>query len=210
MAADPSFWNNLAEKYAKQPVELPQAFERKIGITSNLMKPTDTLLEVGCGTGSLALRLAPFAAHIHALDLSNEMVRIARGKVSSQGFGNIAFHVGAFDESFSTFADGSFDGVCAYSILHLVDDRDEALARMFRLLKPGGFFVSSTACRGESWIPYGPVITVMRWLGKAPMVKIFSKADCAESVRAARFVDVESPDVGAQPECAFLVARRPN
>lgn len=206
MTADPTFWNRIADEYARKPVEDPEAFERKIAVMKNLMKPTDTVLDVGCGTGSLALRLAPSAAQVHGLDVSPEMVRIARGK--AEGVANVTFHTGAFDDTFTTFADGSLDGLCACSILHLVEDRNAALARMYRLLKPGGFLVTSTACLGESWVPYTPILGLMRWLGKAPRVWVFSKQTLADEIRSAGFVDLETPDVGARPELGFIVARR--
>jgi arsenite methyltransferase len=207
VTADPTFWNRIAEKYARTPVTDPEAFERKIAVMKTRMTPTDTVLDVGCGTGSLALRLAPFAAHVHGLDLSPEMVRIARGKAA--GVANVSFHTGAFDETFTTFADGSLHGLCACSILHLVEDRAATLAHMYRLLQPGGFLVTSTACLGESWVPYTPILRAMYWVGKAPQVWVFSKQTLIDEIRAAGFVDIESPDVGAKAELGFIVARVP-
>ena len=209
MTADATFWNDLAERYAAKPLDDPEAFERKIAHTKARMAPDQVVLDIGCGTGSLVLRLADGAREVHGLDLSSEMVRIANGKAAADGVDNVTFHVGPFDDSFDAFEDGSLDGICAYSILHLVPDRDEALARIFRLLRPGGFFVSSTVCLGGSWVPYGLVLPVMRWLGKAPMVKIFSGAELEESVRRAGFVDVTRPDVGAQKVVAFMLATKP-
>ncbi|NNE17763.1 MAG: methyltransferase, partial [Myxococcales bacterium] len=94
-------------------------------------------------------------------------------------------------------------------LLHLVDDRSAALDRIFRLLKPGGFFVSSTVCLGESWVPYGVIIGGMRLIGKAPMVKIFDKRTLEEEIRRSGFVEVSQPDVGAKGDIAFIVARKP-
>jgi ubiquinone/menaquinone biosynthesis C-methylase UbiE len=209
MPADPVFWNKLAEKYSRQPLANPDAFERKIAITKSRMGPRDVILDIGCGTGSLALRLAPHAAEIHGLDLSSEMVRIANGKARAQTIDNVAFHVGPFDDSFTTFAAESLDGICAYSLLHLVDDLPLTLGRIYRLLKPGGFFISSTVCLGESWVPYRPILHVMRWLGKAPTVKSFTKQALESELQGAGFIELSQPDVGAKADIAFIVTAKP-
>ncbi len=52
----------------------PGAFERKIEVTRARMTPTDVVLDIGCGTGSLALRLASSAAAVHGLDISGAMM----------------------------------------------------------------------------------------------------------------------------------------
>lgn len=209
MTADPTFWNDLAEDYAKKPVGDPDAFERKIAITKYEMPPHAVVLDIGCGTGSLALRLAPNAAHVHGLDLSSEMIRIANGKARDQEVSNVTFHVGPFDDSFDVFEDESLDGICAYSFLHLVEDRDAALAHIYRMLKPGGFLISSTVVLGESLVPYRPILKVMRWVGKAPMVKVIPKQTVIDEMAAAGFEKIEEPDVGAEKIVAFVVAKKP-
>ena len=210
MPEDAAFWDGIAEDYSSKPVADPEAFERKIEITRAQMLPEHVVLDIGCGTGSLALRLAPSAAKVHGLDVSGEMIRIARAKASEQGVANVEFHVGAFDEGFAAIEEGSLDGICAYSILHLVEDRGAALDRIFRLLRPGGFFVSSTVCLGDSWVPYRPILWVMHKLGKAPMVSIFGARALEGEMRRAGFVGLSRPDVGAKKTIAFVVARKPD
>jgi ubiquinone/menaquinone biosynthesis C-methylase UbiE len=207
--AEAAFWNELAERYARQPVANPSAFEGKIAITRSRMKPSDVVLDVGCGTGSLALRLAPSAAAVHGLDVSSEMIRIARSKAQAEGAENVSFHVGPFDDTFQRFEPESLDGICAYSLLHLLADRPAALHRVYRLLKPGGFFVSSTVCLGQSWVPYRPILRAMRWLGKAPRVSMLRKRVLEEELRSAGFAGLAQPDVGAESTIAFLVAEKP-
>lgn len=206
---NPAFWDAAAEKYAASPVKDPATFERKIAITKSLMRPEHVVLDVGCGTGSLALRLADSAADVHGLDLSAEMIRIARDKTIAQGASNVRFHVGAFDESFDAVAPGTLDGLCAYSILHLLARREAALAQMHALLKPGGFFVTSTACLKDSWVPFGPLVKVMQWFGKAPWVGMLTKEQLTAEIEAAGFVDVQDPGVGGDKMIAFLTARKP-
>jgi len=208
VSTEAAFWNDQAAGYSQKPVANPDAFERKIAITRAQMSPTSTVLDIGCGTGSLALRLADACAHVHGLDISDEMARIAREKAAAQGVDNVSFFVGPFDASFTTIAPGSLDGVCAYSILHLLDDRAGALAQIFELLKPGGFFVSSTPCL-RSRVPYAPILWLMRKLGIAPRVQIFDQATLQGDMKAAGFVDIQAPDVGAKGTTAFIVAKKP-
>jgi ubiquinone/menaquinone biosynthesis C-methylase UbiE len=203
------FWNAAAESYAAKPVADPEAFERKIEIIRARLRPHHTVLEIGCGTGSLALRLAPSAAEVHGLDISREMVRIARHKAKAEGATNVQFHEGAF-ETFEVFGTEGVDGLCAFSVLHLMKDRPGALRRMFAVLRPGGFVVASTVCLAESWVPYGPLIRVMQWLGKAPWVDAsLSKQRLHADLQTAGFVDLETPDVGAKAIVDFFVARKP-
>ena len=208
MNADTRFWDNFAEKYAKKPVGDVAAFEKKKAITRALLRPDATILEIGCGTGSLALELCASAGHIHAMDVSGEMIRIANQKKAAQAVTNVTFHKGTL-EGGAPVAAGQLDGAWAFSILHLVDDRARELAAIFDLLKPGGLLVSSNVCLGETWVPYGALITVMRWFGKAPHVHIYDRDTITRELGATGFVDIEEKDVGADREVAFIVARKP-
>ncbi len=208
-ATDVTFWNNIADKYSRRPVEDPAAFDRKIAITKARMKPSDVILDIGCGTGSLALRLAASGGQIHGLDYSSAMIDIAKAKATAQHVDNVTFHLGSFDESFTALGPASLDGIWAGSLLHLVDDRSAVLQQIYRLLKPGGFFISSTVCLGDSWVPYSPILRFMRWLGKAPSVTTLSRRALATEILQAGFVDLAEPDVGADSTIAFIVATKP-
>jgi arsenite methyltransferase len=200
------FWDGIAEKYSRQRVADPAAFQKKIAITQALMSSDDVVLDVGCGTGSLALILAPFAKHVHGLDVSQEMIRIARAK--AEQVANATFHVGNWDDTL-TFEPETLDGICAFSLLHLLEDPAAALKHFHRLLKPGGFFVASTVCLADSWVPYAPLLRAMRWLGKAPFVNILPKSEVLIHLERANFDDISVPDVGAKGEVLFTVARKP-
>ena len=208
MSTDDVFWDRLAERYAKQPIANLASYERKLDVTKSRLSPTDVILDIGCGTGSLALELAPHVATVHALDFSGEMIKVGQRKASDQNVTNVAFHQSTL-EAAEGFRPGQFDGICAYNILHLVEDRADTLQRIFAYLKPGGFFISSTVCLGESFVPYKPVLAVMRWFGKAPPVRIFSAKELLSEIRDAGFADISTPDVGAKKIVAFVAATKP-
>jgi arsenite methyltransferase len=208
MTTHEKFWNDIAEKYAERPLGNPPAFERKKAITREHLRPDASVLEVGCGTGSLALEMARFAGHIEAIDISAEMIRIANQKQKVQAVTNVSFQQATLDRP-SPYPREHFDSVWAYSILHLVPDRKRTLASLFDLLKPGGSLISSQVCLGDSWLPYGPLITLARWFGKAPFVYIYDRETMLRELREAGFVAVEERDVGAEKTVAFVVARKP-
>lgn len=209
MTARAQFWDNLAERYAKQPLPNPEATRRKLAHCKEKLSPDHQLLDVGCGTGTILLDLAPHVAVAHGIDISPEMIRIAEEKRVAQGADNATFHALTLDDPLP-FEDGQFDMVCAYNILHLVEDRQEALRRIYRLLKPGGVFASSTPCLGGTWKPYGLMIGVMRLFGKAPeIVKLFRPEECIQGIRDVGFADVVRLDVGAQASTTFVMGHKP-
>ncbi len=208
MTADAKFWDQIAEKYAAKPVENISAFERKKAITREHLPPDATVLELGCGTGTLALELSPFAGHVHAVDISAEMIRIANEKKATRQVTNVTFHRGTLEEN-TRFQPAQFDAVWAYSILHLVDDRRRTLRTIFELLEPGGSLVSSNVCLGGTWVPYGVILSVMRWFGRAPVAHCYDRDTIAREMREAGFVEVEEKDVGAASTVAFFLAKKP-
>jgi arsenite methyltransferase len=204
---DAKFWDKIAETYAAKPVSNVPAFERKKALTRECLRPDATVLELGCGTGTLALEMARYAGHIHAIDVSSEMIRIAKQKQHTQGVANVTFTQGKLDAS--AYPPAHFDCVWAYSVLHLVPERKVILESLFSLLKPGGWFIASNVCLGDSWLPHEAVISVMRWFQKAPVVFSYTRATMLREMHETGFVDVHEKDVGAGKLVAFVLARKP-
>jgi len=93
-------------------------------------------LEIGCGTGAFARRLAERSERVVALDLSSEMVRVARSR--SGRYHNLEFQVA--DAMTWNFPQSHFDFVCSIATLHHLDQR-ALLLKIKHALKPRGVLV---------------------------------------------------------------------
>lgn len=185
MNSSERFWNWLAKRYAKRPVADEAVYQRKLEITQGYLRPYMQVLEIGCGTGSTALVHAPHVKHVLATDFSTKMIEIARGKAEAADIANVRFERTSIDAL--DVPDQSQDVVLALSFLHLVEDRDAVIAKVFRMLKPGGVFVSSTVCLGDKPSFFNRVAPIGHWLGLLPLLKVFAAADVVRSVEAAGF-----------------------
>ncbi|MEM6440447.1 MAG: methyltransferase domain-containing protein [Pseudomonadota bacterium] len=203
---DQGFWDGVAAGYAKRTIGDAAAYEEKLRLTQALLPQGAEVLELGAGTGMTAVRHAPFAARVHATDLSEAMLEIGRGRAAEVGAQNVTFER-ASAETLET-APGAWDAVLAMSLLHLLEDPDAVLRRVFGWVKPGGVFVSSTVCLGDSHRWLRPVIEVMRWLGKAPPVRFERREVLVGRIEAAGF-EVERVWRPTSKAAVFVVARRP-
>ncbi len=179
------FWDRVAPDYSKQAIADSESYARKLAATQARMRPDMEVLEFGCGTGSTALEHAPHVAHIDASDVSAAMIAIGRQKAERAGIDNVRFEQSGVEE-FSA-PDGSYDMVLALNLLHLLRDRTAALAKIHRLLKPGGIFVSSTVCLADRMWFLRPVIPVLQWIGKAPYVSFVGAKEVLREVATAGF-----------------------
>lgn len=204
MANNKKFWDKIAPRYARSAIGDMDVYEHKLKLTRAHFSPDSRVLELGCGTGSTAILHAPYVGHIQATDLSDEMLKIARDK--AKGIGNISFQQSSVD-AIEAPSEG-FDVVMAMSLLHLLEDRDNAIVRVFSLLKPGGVFVSSTICMSEALWFLRPVLPVGRWLGFVPMVRFFTRNQLEQSLVKAGF-EIETSLHPARNKAVFFAARKP-
>lgn len=201
------FWDRTAERYARSAIADEAAYQKKLEITRGYFRPDMELLEFGCGTGSTALLHAPHVKHIRAIDFSARMIAIARAKAVAQGVQNVSFEQAGIDDL--PVADGRFDMVLGLSILHLVADRDAVIGKVHRMLRPGGFFVSSAACVADMgiWGLLKYIAPAGRALGLLPMVRFFTAGDLRRSLTGAGFKIVHDWQPGPK-KAVFIVATR--
>jgi SAM-dependent methyltransferase len=121
------------------------------------LAPGVTLLDVGCGPGTITVdfaeRLSP--GEVVGIDASDEIIRQATALAESQGIGNVRFETA--DLYSLPFDDDTFDIVHAHQTLQHVADPVAALVEMRRVTKPGGLVAAREVdYRGTIWAPDNP------------------------------------------------------
>ncbi|MBR0958707.1 class I SAM-dependent methyltransferase [Bradyrhizobium japonicum] len=185
-ASDARFWDRSSRKYAKSAVADPVGYERTLDRTRALLKPGDRVLELGCGTGTTALRLAGDVQSYLAADFSVEMIEIAKKKHGASSVPRLAFQT-ATAEGLAPEA-GTFDAVLGFNYLHLVRDLPGTLRCIHALLAPDGLFISKTPCLGDMTpLIRMALLPAMRAIGMAPYAGAFRATELAELIKAAGF-----------------------
>ncbi|MGE0331096.1 MAG: class I SAM-dependent methyltransferase [Ramlibacter sp.] len=206
------FWDRIARKYAADPIADMAGYEATLQRVLTLLHPGQDVLEIGCGTGTTALRLAPFTRRLLATDVSQQMINIAREKLAARPMAQLGFAVA--DADAQVFGQGIYDAVLAFNVLHLVGDLDQALAQAVRALRPGGLLISKTPCISEMnplvpWL----ALPLMRAIGKAPDVLLcFDAAQLRSAMerQGLRIEAVERHGTRGKDIRVFIVARKPD
>lgn len=194
----------MAKRYARTPVADEAAYQKKLEITREYLHLDTQVLDFGCGTGSTAILHAPYVGNILALDISDKMLEIARGKAT--GIENLTFKQSSIDEFQGH--ENSFDVVLGMSILHLLKDKEAVMTKVYKLLKPGGVFVSSTVCLGSSNWVLKLILPLVAKVGLLPLIRFFTPDELSQSLSDAGFKIVHDWRPDAE-KVAFFVAQKP-
>ncbi len=103
------------------------------------------VLELGVGTGRIALPVAAAGCEVYGVDLSAHMLAALSRRIDDDGLEGI--HLAQADITRLPFREGVFDGAMAVHVLHLVADWAGVLAQVSRLVRPGG-----TLVLGRDWV----------------------------------------------------------
>lgn len=106
------------------------------------------ILDVGCGTGNFSIKLAEMGCKVTGIDISEEMLKIAREKVKAKGL-EVDFH--QMDAYHLEFEENSFDGVFSMAAFEFITEPQKAYDEMYRVLKPGGQLLIGTIHGNSSW-----------------------------------------------------------
>ncbi|WP_444923729.1 class I SAM-dependent methyltransferase [Microbulbifer sp. DLAB2-AF] len=207
MTRSDKFWDRKAEEYARSPISDEASYQKKLSDTQKFFKPDMNILEFGCGTGTTAICHAPHVQHIEAVDISENMLEIGRTKAREACIDNIRFTRGTLTEFNAESA--SFDAVLGLNVIHLLPDRRDVLAEAARILKPGGVFVSSTVCMGNSYIRFIKLLAPLgKFMGLMPDVFILTKVKLEKEIQDAGFTIEVLWQHGMHDMVVFIIARK--
>jgi ubiquinone/menaquinone biosynthesis C-methylase UbiE len=208
IASDALFWDRTSRKYAMGAIADQAGYERTLDRTLALLGSDDRVLELGCGTGTTALRLAANVQDYLATDISAGMIAIANTKHAAGPMPALAFRT-ATAEALTPDA-GRFNAVLGFNYLHLVRDLPGTLRSVHALLAAEGLFISKTPCIGDMNPLIRFALPAMRAIGKAPYAGVFRAADLSRHMRAAGFdiLATENHATKGNDNRPYIVARK--
>jgi arsenite methyltransferase len=153
------------------------------------LKPGQTVLDLGSGGGIDVLlsakRVGP-TGHVYGLDMTDEMLALARENQRKSGLENVEFLKGEIEHI--PLPDNSVDVIISNCVINLSADKDRVLGEAFRVLKPGGrFAVSDVIVRGR--VPADVRRSMELWVGC--IAGALEEREYATKLRNAGFADVE-------------------
>lgn len=162
-------------------------WQRRVQMLTVDLRPGMQVLELGCGTAYFTRELARTGASITAVDISPELLALARKHCSAD---NVRFELQ--NAHALNYLDNSFDAVLGSSVLHHLAIRP-ALTTLHRILRPGGIirFTEPNMLNPQIALQKN-VPALKRRLGDSPDETAFFRWSLARLLRQANFADIET------------------
>ena len=207
-----AFWNASAGNYDRTEARFEYIHAKSRDYAKQHLHADHVVLDYGCGTGTTACEVAHLVREIHGIDISSEMINLAREKVAAGGVANATLaRADIFDDGYKA---ESFDVILAFNVLHTVPDPEQVVRRMQHLLKPGGLVVSVTPCFRDQASIFGRAqLLFVRALCMARLIPIpirsVSSADLDELILyGGEFEKVQAENIFRGISSYFLTARK--
>ena len=201
------FWNNRAAGYdASVQGKYAEAYRKTIEITRQYLNKESRLLDYGCGTGIVTNQIAPDVGPVTAVDISENMIAIARQKAAELNLSNVTYlDAELTDEKVQS---GGYDVISTFNLLYFVEDLDGLLRKIYEMLPQGGYFLSVTDCLGEKDTFKSLVISLLMKMKLLPFMRLFSTAELVKTIENAGFEVVKVENLFDSPPNLYIAAQK--
>ncbi len=200
------FWDLISSRYAASPISDLVAHETKIEKIKTYLSPTDILLDIGCATGTQCDDLAGNVKQVTGIDISGKLLAIAEQRKAERNLDNVEFiKTSVFDDCLQ---EGHFNIVMAFYVLHFFEDIDAVFKRVHSLLKPGGLFISETACLGDKNKIGGGLIRFAGNVGFLPRINLLTTRQIEQALDEAGFSVVDKTMFSDTNDEYTLIAKK--
>ncbi|MCG3260400.1 MAG: methyltransferase domain-containing protein [Candidatus Heimdallarchaeota archaeon] len=200
------FWDRSAKEYEHKKIDWEKIYNKAVENTKKHLNSSDVVLDYACGAGVITAQIADYVKKIHANDISSKMIDVAQRIADERKIENINFlKTTIFDDRYK---EESFDVITAFNILHLLEDSNEVIQRINELLKPGGLFISETACMGEKKSLLGTFLSLLGKLRIIPYLNPLKFSELEDLLTEGNFQIIETEDLQQKQTNYFIVAKK--
>ena len=201
------FWDKRSKVFDEQVLSVYEnAYKKTIKRSIPFLKPEDTMLEIGCGTGNATIALSQYVKKITAIDISEEMMLKAAEKAKEEGRENITFRQKDLLEL--DIEPESYDVVAAYNVLLYMKNQEKVLEKIYDILKPGGVFLSATDCLGRNLSKESVRKFWKSKLHLMPYVSFDTPVGLMRKIQRKGFLVIEIVNLHRNPPNIFIVAQK--
>ena len=201
------FWDKQANDFTDQEQHTQLSENKDFITTLKYLNVNDSVLDYGCATGIISNAIADRVKEIHAIDISPKMIEIAKMKAREHDIENIRYAQGTiFDERYQK---ESFNVILAFRILHMLEDIQTVMHRINELLKPGGTFISVSACMGDKKALLGILVSLASKMRIIPVhINMFKLTELQETITRGGFQIIEYEKMNDKVPHYCIVAKK--
>jgi len=206
MTKSEKFWNRTAIQYDQEEKQEEKNNDSYIERLSTNLKPDDSVLDFGCGTGLISIGISGKVKKIKAIDTSSELIKLAKENGIERNIENIEF---IHSDIFSFGKQGqAYDVILALYIFHLIEDLNPILKIMHEILKPAGRLLIAMPCMGDKDTLLSVILGLLSKIDIVPPTKAYKISQIIDLLRVNGFDAEKTELIDKNGQQYFIAAKK--